>query len=68
MNIYKREDIADLLYRYPRVSDAEAKRIVTFLRKGRRGSRRSHGRDRGLPRLVLAHLGADQAGDTDGLT
>jgi hypothetical protein len=35
MNIYKREDIADLLYRYPRVSDAEAKRIVTFLRKGR---------------------------------
>ncbi len=30
-----REQAADLLYRYPHVSDAEAKAILTFLRKGR---------------------------------
>lgn len=30
-----REEAADLLFRYPHVSDAEAKRILTFLRKGR---------------------------------
>ena len=30
-----REQIADLLFRYPRVSESEAKRILTFLRKGR---------------------------------
>ena len=35
MNICKRDDIADLLQRYPQVSDGEAKRIVNFLRKGR---------------------------------
>lgn len=30
-----REEAADLLLRYPHVSQAEAKRVVTFLRKGR---------------------------------
>jgi hypothetical protein len=30
-----REQIADLLRRYPHVSDGEAKAILTFLRKGR---------------------------------
>lgn len=30
-----REQAADLLYRYPHVSDEEAKAILTFLRKGR---------------------------------
>lgn len=30
-----REEVADLLLRYPHVSDAEAKLILTFLRKGR---------------------------------
>jgi hypothetical protein len=30
-----REQAADLLQRYPHVSDAEAKLILTFLRKGR---------------------------------
>lgn len=30
-----REQAADLLCRYPHVSDAEAKLILTFLRKGR---------------------------------
>jgi hypothetical protein len=30
-----REEVADLLVRYPRVSDAEAKLILAFLRKGR---------------------------------
>ena len=30
-----REQAADLLARYPRVSDSEAKAIVAFLRKGR---------------------------------
>lgn len=30
-----REQTADLLYRYPHVSEAEAKSILTFLRKGR---------------------------------
>jgi hypothetical protein len=30
-----REEAADLLSRYPHVSDAEAKAILTFLRKGR---------------------------------
>lgn len=30
-----REEAADLLERYPHVSDSEAKRILTFLRKGR---------------------------------
>jgi hypothetical protein len=30
-----REQAADLLCRYPNVSDAEAKLILTFLRKGR---------------------------------
>jgi hypothetical protein len=31
---FSREEIAALLVRYPRVSDSEAKRILTFLRKG----------------------------------
>lgn len=30
-----RQQAADLLQRYPHVSNAEAKRIVTYLRKGR---------------------------------
>jgi len=30
-----RDQAADLLYRYPHVSDEEAKLILTFLRKGR---------------------------------
>jgi hypothetical protein len=30
-----REQVAELLHRYPHVSDAEAKLILTFLRKGR---------------------------------
>jgi hypothetical protein len=30
-----RQQVADLLYRYPRVSDTEAKLILTFLRDGR---------------------------------
>jgi len=30
-----RQEVADLLHRYPHVSDDEAGRIVTFLRKGR---------------------------------
>ena len=30
-----RDQVADLLQRYPRVSDAEAKAILAFLRKGR---------------------------------
>jgi hypothetical protein len=30
-----REEVADLLVRYPQVSDAEAKLILAFLRKGR---------------------------------
>jgi hypothetical protein len=30
-----REEVADLLYRYPHVSDEEAKLILGFLRKGR---------------------------------
>lgn len=30
-----RDEVADLLSRYPRVSDAEAKLILAFLRKGR---------------------------------
>jgi hypothetical protein len=30
-----RQQTADLLRRYPQVSDAEAKQIVTFLREGR---------------------------------
>jgi hypothetical protein len=30
-----REQAADLLYRYPHVSDAEAKAILAFLRRGR---------------------------------
>jgi hypothetical protein len=33
--ILTREQAADLLARYPHVSDAEAKLILTFLRKGR---------------------------------
>lgn len=30
-----REQVAELLYRYPHVSDVEAKWIITYLRKGR---------------------------------
>ena len=30
-----REEVAELLIRYPRVSGAEAKLVLTFLRKGR---------------------------------
>jgi hypothetical protein len=30
-----RQQVADLLHRYPRVSDTEARLILTFLRKGR---------------------------------
>ena len=30
-----RDEVADLLERYPHVSDIDAKRILTFLRKGR---------------------------------
>lgn len=37
MNIHvlTREEVSDLLQRYPRISDAETKSILTFLRKGR---------------------------------
>jgi len=30
-----REEVADLLIRYPQISDADVKLILTFLRKGR---------------------------------
>ena len=30
-----RQEVADLLHRYPQVSDAEAREVVTFLRNGR---------------------------------
>ena len=34
-HLLAREEVADLLSRYPQVSDKEAKQIVSFLRKGR---------------------------------
>lgn len=33
--ILSRDETAELLFRYPDVSDSEAKHILTFLRKGR---------------------------------
>ena len=35
LSALSRESVADLLYRYPHVSQGEAKAILTFLRKGR---------------------------------
>jgi len=35
IHILTREEVSDLLSRYPRISDAETKSILKFLRKGR---------------------------------